>query len=387
MIDNENVSRLEYRGKEIILIATAHVSQESVELVKRVVADEAPDNVCIELDEGRYDTIQHPDAWEKTDVVQVIKQKRVGFLMANMALSSYQRKIAKNLNAKVGGEMLQGIESAKGCGAELVLADRSIQATFMRIWRKLGFSEKCKLIFSIVFALDDDEEITDETLEEMLKQDALESVLASMKKDFPKIGQILISERDQYLANKIKNAPGPKVVAILGAAHVPGVKEEIFKEQDMDEISTVPKPSPVSKVVGWVIPAVIMGLIVYGFISNIETGLRQLSLWVLWTGTLAAGFTALSLAHPLSILTSFVVAPISTLNPVLACGWFTGLVEAGIKKPTVKDVQNVPADIFTFKGFFKNRFLKIILVVVMANIGASIGTFVAGTDMIRNLLS
>jgi pheromone shutdown-related protein TraB len=282
--------------------------------------------------------------------------------------------------------MLQGIESAKECGAGLVLADRSIQATFLRIWRKLGFIEKCKLIFSLAFSLDDDEEITDETLEEMLKTDALEAVMASMRKEFPKIGQILISERDQYLANKIKNAPGPKIVAILGAAHVPGVKEEIYKEQDMEEISTVPAASSVSKVVGWIIPLIIMGLIAYGFIDNIETGLRQLSLWVLWTGTLAAAFTALSLAHPLSILTSFVVAPISTLNPVLACGWFTGLMEAAIKKPTVKDVQNVPAEIFTVRGFFKNRFLKIILVVVMANIGASIGTFVAGTDMIRNLL-
>ncbi|HYE68763.1 MAG TPA: TraB family protein, partial [Anaerovoracaceae bacterium] len=121
------------------------------------------------------------------------------------------------------------------------------------------------------------------------------------------------------------------------------------------------------------------------FLNNIQTGLEQLSAWVLWTGALAAIFTALSLGHPLSILTSFVMAPFTTLNPLLACGWFTGLVEASIRKPTVKDLQNVSEDISSFKGFFKNRLLRIILVVFMANIGASLGTFIAGAGIIRNL--
>jgi pheromone shutdown-related protein TraB len=382
---NENVTVLDYQNKRIILIATAHVSKESIELVKQVIEVEHPDSVCIELDEDRYNSMQNPKAWENTDIVKVIKSKKLGFLLANLALSSYQKKLAKQLNTTVGGEMLQGIESAKAIGAELVLADRKIQTTFLRIWRKLSLWEKAKLLVSILFSFDDDAEVSDKDLQELLKADTLEALLTDMRKEFPKIGDILVSERDQYLAAKIKKAPGKKIVAILGAAHVPGVKNEIFCIQDIDSISTIPPKSPFGKIVGWLIPAAMIALLLYAFFVNLQTGLEQLSAWVLWTGVLAALFTALSLAHPLSILTSFVVAPFTTINPVLACGWFTGLVEASLKKPTVQDIQRIPDDIFSFKGFFKNRFLRIILVVFMANIGASIGTFVAGAGIIRNL--
>ncbi len=381
----ENVTRLSYGSKEILLIATAHVSKESAELVKEVVDTERPDSICVELDDQRYGKLQDPKAWENTDVVKVIKSKKVGFMLINLALSSYQKKIAKNLGTAVGQEMLQGIASAKETGAQLVLADRDIQTTFLRIWRKLNIWEKCKLLFSLVFSFGDDTEVTEADLAELLKEDMLESVLKDMRKQFPKIGDILISERDRHLAYKIKNAPGKKVVAVLGGAHVPGVKDEIFKEQDIEEITTVPPKSPVTKIIGWIIPALIVGLITYGFLTNLETGFRQLTAWVLWNGALSAVFTALSLGHPLSILTAFVVAPISSLNPMLACGWFAGLVEAAIRKPTVKDVNSVPDDILSFKGFFKNRFLRILLIVIMANIGSSLGTFIAGLDIIRNL--
>ncbi len=372
--------------KEIILIATAHVSKESAELVKQVIEEEKPDSVCVELDEQRYTNIQNPKSWENTDIVKVIKSKRVGFLLANLALSSYQKKMAKKLDAPVGGEMIQGIKSAEETGAQLVLADRNIQTTFLRIWRKLGLWEKTKLLTGLVFSFDeDDAELTDQDIQDLLKADMLQSMMASVKEKFPGIGKILITERDQYLAAKIKTAPGKKVVAVLGGAHVPGVKEEIYKEQDLEEISVVPPVNPISKISGWIIPAIIFGLLAYAFFTNIQTGLEQLSAWVLWTGALAAAFTALSLGHPLSILTSFVMAPFTTLNPLLACGWFTGLVEATIRKPTVKDLQDVSEDILTFKGFFRNRLLRIILVVFMANLGASLGTFIAGAGIIKNL--
>lgn len=385
-MNENNVTRLTYEDKEIILIATAHVSMESVELVKKVIAEEQPDSVCIELDEERYQNIQNPKAWENTDIVQIIKQHKVGFLIANLILGAYQKKMAKKLNTRVGGEMLQGIESAKEAGANLVLADRSIQTTFLRIWRKMNFWKKAKLLGSFIFSADDDSEISDEDLQNMLQEDMLESAISSMKDEFPQIGEILIHERDQYLATKIREAPGKKVAAVLGGAHVPGIKKEIFKEQNIEELSVVPPKSLFSKIAGWIIPAIITGIFVYSFALGVQTGLRQLSLWVLWTGTLAALFAILTLAHPLSILTAFIAAPITTLHPLLACGWFAGLVEATIKKPTVEDIQNIHTDILSLKGYFKNRFLKTILVIFMTNIGASIGTFVAGTDIIRNLL-
>ncbi len=387
MMEEEHITRVQYQDKELILIATAHVSKASAELVKEVIDREHPDSICVELDEDRYNNIKNPKAWSDTDLVQVIKEKKVGFMLANLVLGSYQRKLAKQLDTNVGQEMIQGIQSAEETGANLVLADRSIQTTFMRIWRKMTLKEKFDLLLNLFFALDDEEEneITDEEISNLLQKDMLEAAMANMKEEFPKIGDILLCERDQHLANKIKNAPGRKVVAVLGGAHVAGVKEEIFKEQNMQEISTVPPAGKAGKIIGWAIPIAIVALIAYGFTQGMETGLQQITSWILWNGTLAALFTAIMLGHPLSVLTAFVVAPISSLNPMLACGWFAGLMEAHIRKPKVEDISNISNDIFSIRGLFHNRFLRTLLIVIMANIGSSIGTVIAGMDIIKNL--
>lgn len=220
MTEEEHITRVEYQGKEIILIATAHVSKQSAELVKEVIDREQPDSICVELDEDRYQNIKNPKKWENTDLVQVIKDKKVGFMLAQLVLASYQRKLAKQLDTNVGEEMLQGIRSAEETGAELVLADRNIQTTFMRIWRKMSLKEKFDLLLNVFFALDeeDETEISDEEIAKLLQKDMLEAAMTSMKEEFPKIGDILLCERDQHLANKIKNAPGKKIVAVLGGA-------------------------------------------------------------------------------------------------------------------------------------------------------------------------
>jgi len=381
----ENVTKIEYQDKEIILIATAHVLKQSAELVKKVITEEQPDSVCIELDEGRYRTIQNPKAWENTDVIQVIKTKRTGFLLANLFLGSFQKRIAKNLDTGVGQEMLQGIESARETEAEVILGARAIQITVLRLWRKMGLWTKCKLFFGLLFSVKEDKKIAGDDINELLKKGTLDFAISDMRKQFPRISEILIDERDQYLAHKIKNAHGKKVVAVLGGAHVPGVKREIYQNQDLEKITQLPLGSPVFKIIGWAIPAAIAGLIIYSFVINVQMGLQQIASWVLWNGGLAAVFTALAFGHPLSILTSFIVAPFTSLNPLVACGWLTGLVEASIRKPTVRDINNISKDIFSFKGFFKNRFLKALLIVIMANIGSSIGTVIAGLDIVKNL--
>ena len=387
MTTDEHITRVKYNEKELILIATAHVSKASAELVKEVINREQPDSICVELDEDRYNNMKNPKAWSETDLVQVIKDGKVGFMLANLVLSSYQKKLAKQLDTNVGQEMVQGIQSAEGIGANLVLADRNIQTTFMRIWRKMNLKEKFDLLLNLFFALDDDEqsEITDEEISKMLEKDMLEAAMENMQEEFPKVGDILLHERDQYLANKIKNAPGEKVVAVLGGAHVAGVTEEIFKEQDMEEISNVPPAGKLGKMIGWGIPVVIVLLIAWGFLQNIDTGIDMVSSWILWNGSLAALFTALMLGHPLSIITAFVVAPISSLNPMLACGWFAGLMEAHIRKPKVEDVSNISTDIFSIKGCFHNRFIRTLLIVIMANLGSSLGTIIAGMDIIKTI--
>ncbi len=381
----DNITRLTCNDKEIILIATAHVSQESADLVKKVIDEEKPDSIGIELDEARYQNLRNPQAWETTDVVQVIKEKKTGFLMANLVLSSFQKKIARQLGTVVGQEAVQGMKSAEETGAHLVLVDRDIQTTFKRIWRKLGFWGQCKLLFSLIFSFGEDVTLTSEDVNEMLKNETLESMVAEMRKSFPVIGEVLLNERDKYIAHQIKQAPGKKIVVILGGAHIAGVKEELFTEQDIAQLLEVPKGNPVIKYIAWIIPLAMLGLFIYGFTINIQTGLEQLGVWVIWNSALAGIFTALVLAHPLSILAALVAAPFTSMNPFLACGWVAGLVEASVRRPSVRDISSVSQDMFSFRRFFKNRFLKALAVVIAANIGSTIGTFVAGTNIIKNL--
>jgi pheromone shutdown-related protein TraB len=380
---SNNIHRLDIDGKEIILIGTAHVSKFSAEEVKEIIEAEKPDSICIELDEERYKSISNRDKWKNMNIINVIKEKRSTLLLINLILSTYQKKMANQFDIKPGQEMIQGIESSKEFGTNLVLADRNIQTTFKRIWRGVGFWGKIKLFYSIILSIFDDEEISEEDLERMKTEDMLSSALNELSSSFPKLKKHLVDERDQYLAQKIKDAPGDKVVAVLGAAHVPGIKKEVYKEHDLEELSSVPPKYLTSKIAGWIIPIIIIAIIVSTFSVDKNTGIDQIISWVLWNGTLSAIGAAIAFGHFLSILTAFLVAPITSLNPLLAAGWFAGITEAFIRKPSVEDFENLTQDIFTIKGFWKNRVTKILLVVILANLGSVIGTWVGGADVIR----
>jgi pheromone shutdown-related protein TraB len=384
-MDEDNIQRLEYDGKEIILIPTAHISKKSAEQVKEVIETEEPDSVCVELDQERYDSINDEDKWSEMNIFQVIKQKKSLLLLVNLIISSFQSRMAEKLGINAGEEMRQGIQSAKDIGAELVLADRNIQITFKRVWRGLGLWEKSKLIFQIISMLFVDEEITEEEMDELKNGDALNMMLEEMGKSFPGIKKHLLDERDQFLANKIKNAPGDKIVAVLGAAHVPGVKKEIYKEQNLSKITMLPPKPKWGKIFSWGIPAVILVIIISSFINNISTGIEVTKTWIIWNGSLSALGVLLGRGHILTILTAFVVAPLSSLNPALAAGWFAGLAEAYLKKPQVKDFQKLSQGI-SIKEIYTNKVTHILLIVILANLGSVIGTAVGGASVIRTFL-
>lgn len=382
-MSEENITRLYVNNKEIILIGTAHVSRQSAEQVKEVIDREQPDSVCIELDEQRYQSIIDNNKWKQTDIFKVIKDKKATLLLMNLAISSFQNRMAKQFDIKPGQEMIQGIASANENGAEIVLADRNIQTTFSRIWHNLGWTGKSQLLTSVFFSIFSKDTISEDELENMKSQDTLNAVLAEFTESFPKLKTPLIDERDQYLAQKIKEAPGEKVVAVLGAAHVPGITKEIYKEQDLAKLSAIPPKSIVPKILGWAIPALIVALIAFTFIANPSAGFDQAFSWILWTGSMAAVGAAVALGHPLAIIAAFITAPVTALHPILASGWFSGLVQAYIKRPTIADFETLSEDVFTIKGFWRNKVTRVLLVVVLTNLVGSLGTFIGGADVIR----
>lgn len=379
----DNITRIHLDGKEYILIGTAHVSKHSAEQVKEVIEAEKPDAVCVELDKQRYKSIKDGNKWKEMDIIQVIKEKKASLLLMNLAISSFQNRMANQFGIKAGQEMIQGIESAKETGATLVLADRNIQITFARIWGGIGLKGKALLLSQVVAGIFSKESITEEELEKMKSQDTLQAILNEFTETFPRLKKPLIDERDQYLAQKIKEAPGEKIVAVLGAAHVPGIKEEIKKEQDLAKLTSIPPKSKWPKIIGWSIPVMILAIIAYTFIANPQAGLSQTFSWILWHGGLSALGAAIALGHPLTVLTAFLAAPITSLNPVLASGWFAGLAQAYVRRPSVKDFETLSEDVFSVKGFWKNKVSRILLIVVLSNLGSTLGTVIGGADVIR----
>ena len=385
-MSEETITRLQINGKEIILIGTAHVSRHSAEQVKEVIEAEQPDAVCIELDEQRYKSIREGNKWKDMDIFQVIKDKKATLLLMNLAISSFQNRMAKQFDISPGQEMIQGIESAEETGADLVLADRDIQITFSRIWGGIGLKGKALLLTQVVASIFSKETISEEELEKMKTQDTINAMLHEFTEAFPRLKKSLIDERDQYLAQKIKDAPGEKIVAVLGAAHVPGITQEIKKDHNLEKLAQRPPKSKTPKIIGWSIPIIILGIIAYTFLANPAAGWQQTVSWILWNGSFSAIGAIAAFAHPLAILTAFIAAPITSLNPLIAAGWFAGFVQAYVRRPHVSDFETLSEDVFHVKGFWHNKVTRVLLVIVLANIGSSIGTFIGGADVIRLFL-
>jgi len=373
--------------REIILIGTAHVSKLSADEVKEVIETEQPDTVCVELCQSRYQSITDTDRWKNTDIIKIIREKKALLLLANLALSSYQKRLAKKFGIQPGQEMIQGIKSAEETGAELCLADRDIQVTMLRLWRSISFWGKLKLFFQLLLGIFYDEELTEEEMEKMKSKDMLSAALDELSRSFPQLKAIIIDERDRFLAQKIKTAPGNKVVAVLGAGHIPGIKEEINNDHDLDQLSKVLPPPRVTKFIAWSIPVLIIALIISTFSVDRATGIEQIVTWVLWNGSLGMVGALIALAHPLAILTALLAAPISSLSPLLAAGWFAGLTEALVRKPNVNDFESLAEDVHSLKGFWRNKVTRVLLVVVLVNLGSTAGTIIGGAEVISRFVS
>ncbi len=386
-MDHQNVHRLTLDSREIILIGTAHISRESADLVDRVITEEKPDVVCVELCKARFEAIKQKDKWQEMDIVKVIRENRTALLLSQLLMMSLQKKIAERFNINPGEDMLRAISRAEESGAEVVLADREIRVTLLRTWRMMGLWSKMKFLSDMILSLFIGENITEENIEELKQHDVLDLALKSIGEKLPELKTTLIDERDQFLACSIRNSQGRKIVAVVGAGHIPGIIEKIGKEIDIDEINTIPPRSFWARFFGWGFSAAILSLFVAGFFySGGRTSIHMMLSWSVITAICATIGAMMLLAHPFTILASALSAPIATLHPLIATGWVAGLTEATFRKPQVRDFLDLKDDITTVKGFFRNRITRILILVVVVNLTTSIGTFVAIPVMMKYFL-
>jgi len=374
-----NVHEISFDEKQILLIGTAHISQSSVDEVNSVIDQEKPDTVCIELCSSRHQAMLDKDQWKNMDIYKVVREGKSFLLFANLIMTAFQKRLGSQLGVKPGAEMLEAANAAERVGAELILADRDVKITLQRTWRGMTFWGRMKVLSQLLASLFVREEISKEEIEKLKESDALSEAMQMLAEQSPEMKRILIDERDQFMAEKIKLAKGKRIVAVVGAGHVKGLTAELEREHNLAELETVPPPGKIGTWLKWGIPTLILGLVVYGFFTvETDVSIEMIQRWFLINVTLSALGAAIAFGHPITIATAFVAAPFTSLNPAVAAGWVAGLVEAFLRKPQVRDFESLADDITHLRGFWQNNITRILLVVMFANLGSAIGTFVGG---------
>ena len=370
--------------KNITLIGTAHISPESVAEVRRVIETDRPDRVCVEIDSGRYASMAQKKNWESLDIIKVLKEGKGFLLLANLVLSSFQRRLGSSLATAPGEEMMAAIHAAEEAGLPFSFVDREIQVTLRRAWAKSSFWNKAKLLAALFSSAFDKEEISKEQIEELKNQSVLDTMMGELAKYLPMVKEVLIDERDRYLASKIFQAEGPSIVAVVGAGHAPGIEAWLRRldagevAADVSDIESVPPKSKVAGAIGIAIPVLLVAMIAVGFVKSGTTmGLGLLEKWIVIHGIAAAIGSLIALGHPLTILASFVCSPVVVLKPFISIGFVAAYVEAMVHKPQVSDFQGLNSDIMSIRGFYKNKITRVLLVFFLASIGGAIGNIVS----------
>ena len=385
-----HVTVMTQADKTFYIVGTAHVSDESRQEVADLIEKLKPDTVCVELCQERYDSLKDENRWSKLDIFQVIKKGKFLYLLANLAVGAYQRRMGAKLGVKPGAELMGAVSLSEELGIPVALIDRNIHTTLKRVWANLGFWTKTKLLAAIVDAMVGDDKASKETTHdeiEQLKNDAnLSSMMDMFAKEVPDVYTPLIDERDKYLCAKMREAEGRTIVAVVGAGHVNGIKKYFETAIDTNSLDVLPPPSLVWKIVKWLIPAVILGGLVYGGISHGSGAFMELlRAWILPNSVFCFLGAILALARPWTILASIFVSPLTSTTPVIGAGIVLGLLEAWLRKPTVADCEAL-VHVHTLKDFYKNPVTHILIVCVLTTIGSALGAWI-GIAAIATILT
>ncbi len=385
----DDVCVLQLPEKTVLLVGTAHISQQSADLVEQIIEEELPDTVCIELDDKRFAALSKRQRWESLDLKQVVRNKQLSTLLVNLILSSYQKKLGGQLGIMPGTELLTAAQTAEKNGLQVKLCDRDVRVTLRRAWSATSWIKKGYLLGTLLASLFDKTELDEKKLAELRQKDVLSELMGELGQTLPDTKKALIDERDIYMAEKIKSASGQRIVAIVGAGHMEGIKREILQDNSelMEGISTFPPLSKGWKTVGWSIPAIIvLSLILIGFRQGASEAGANALYWILANGIPSAIGAIFALAHPATIFSAFAAAPITSLTPVIGAGYVCAFVQVMTNPPVVKEFESVGNDIGTFGGWWKNKLLRVFLVFLLTGLGSSIGTWVGGYRIVSTLL-
>jgi len=380
------------KPKSIKIIGTAHVSSKSIEEVEQTILEMKPDVVAVELDLNRYHNLKNEVAGKESEkefnIREIIKSDQLTMFLVSSFLSYMQKKIGEDVGVKPGAEMMAAIEAAEEVGANVALIDRDIQITFKRALNKMSFWEKMKFAYGLIASFfTSDEELED--IEKIKEGDTLAEVMGYFKEMSPQAYHVLVDERDAYMAQMLLDIPEGQIVAVVGAGHQSGIKEYMDHSEKIPPVNELLKIDKsnvsISKVIVFAIPAVFVIIFLLAFLNGINVN-SSILYFVLLTGGLGCIGSLAAGSKVYSALTAFVVAPITSIHPLLAAGWFAGIVEAKYRMVSMEDLAELPK-CEGLRDLWGNKLFRVLLVVVGANIGTSIGTFLAIPNVLWPLIS
>ena len=386
--ESEDVEVIELDGREFILVGTAHISRESVDLVRRVIEAEQPDCVCIELDAQRYEALSQQKRFEALDLREVIRKQQLAALLMNLLLASYQKRLGGKLGVTPGSELLEAARVAEENDIPISLCDRDIRITLRRAWGALSLWKKSMLISSFAASAFEDPELSEEELNRIKQKDVLSELMNELGEAMPALKEALIDERDLFLAQKIRESKGTKLVAVVGAGHISGMKKAILSgiDVDLEKISQISPVSPIWRWVGWAIPTLIVGALGYiGVTQGVEAASDNALFWFLINAVPCAIGGMLAFAHPITIAAGFAAAPFTSLTPVIGAGYVTAFVQTWVRPPLVHEFHSVGDDIATLRGWWSSRLLRVFLTFILTTLGSLVGNWVGGSVIVTRV--
>jgi len=393
----EPLKTVKVRNCSVTLLGTAHVSKASADKVQELIATGKYDAVAVELCPSRHKAIVNPDAMAKMDLFQIIKKGQASMVAASLALGAFQQRMAEQFDVEPGAEMRVAIKDAQSAKLPVLLIDREIGTTLKRIYRNVPWWKRFNLFAGLIASVISKEKFSAAEIERLKEGDVLESSFAQFAENEKDLFRPLISERDEYMSARLikecKENNYQHILAVIGAGHLSGMAQQLETqsitnpEERIAQLDSIPAPSQWFKFIPWIIVALILTGFAVGFTRGPEIGTAMVVDWILINGGLSALGAAIAFAHPLSILTAFLAAPLTSLNPTIGAGMVVAAVETYLRKPKVSDFNRLRADTTSLKGWWRNQVTRILLIFILSTLGSAIGTYVAGFRIFEQLSS
>lgn len=387
--EQDDVHLVRAGDREIWLVGTAHVSQRSVDLVRAVIERERPDVVCIELDHGRHEALSQEKRFAEQDLREVMRKKQIATLMLNLILASYQRRLGLKLGVAPGSELLEAARVAERLGIPIALCDREVRVTLRRAWRSISWWQRVRLLSELAASVVESPDVSEDDLARLRNQDVVSEVMNELGRMMPDLKRVLIDERDAYLAHMILEADGRRIVAVVGAGHVEGMKGRLERGEraNLAEIDAIPEDSFAWKLAGWSVPASIVGAIVWiAMTQGPAAAGENVAIWFLAHAIPTAIGGLVALGHPMAIAAGAMSSPFTALSPLIGAGHVAAFAQLWACPPLVSDFSTVGDDLAIARRWWQSRLMRIFLVFVLTTIGSSLGTWVGGLGVLRNLV-